>query len=143
LEKEGENMKLLPPSGWKEVKGIFVYGCIKRGEGSMFRASAHAHNKKSDPYFGWICFRGLRKVGKVFLEPIKQFRSSDCQSTIIWDGAVLVPSKLLYHEYAHILAPNCGHTDKWREKMKELGQSTYGYGKKKGRKRRERRSNWP
>ena len=62
-------MKLRPPRQWKECKGIFVGGCVKRGEGSSFRASAHCHNDKCPQYpaFGWICFRSAKRIGDYHL----------------------------------------------------------------------------
>lgn len=82
------------------IAGIFVGGCVERGVGSSFRASAHAHNHTNDKDYGWICIRSQKRV----LTPSGQ------------------PSTLLLHEYAHILTPNQGHTAKWRECLTKLGR---------------------
>jgi len=93
------------PFDWPEVAGVFVGGCVERGIGSSFRRQAHAHNERSDEHFGWICVRSHRRLFAT------------------WRGDVSDrPSRLMWHEYAHILTPNHGHDDKWRSKMRELGQ---------------------
>ena len=96
-------------------KGVFIGGCVERGVGSSFRAKAHAHNRKKDPYFGWICLRSIKRAGEVKRNLITK------------------PSQLLYHEYAHILTPDHYHDDTWRKKMKELGQPIPEQYKKKPR----------
>ena len=74
---------------------VFTGGCIERGEGSRFRAKAHAHCRKGDPYQGTICFLSHKR---------------------------LMQRKLGLHELAHIIG-ECGHTDKFRAICKELGVS--------------------
>jgi hypothetical protein len=106
-------MKLKAPAQWNECKGIFVDGCVERGEGSSFRAKAHCHNDNHPqyPYFGWICVRSIKRIGGyVMASGLDGF-----------DGEVTKPSQLLIHEYAHLLAPNQGHTVTFFRKLKELG----------------------
>ena len=88
------------PHSMPEVVGIFVGGCVERGEGSSFRRRAHAHNTRGTRHFGWICIRSARRV----LAPSGN------------------PSTLLLHEYAHILAPNHGHDEAWRKAITALGR---------------------
>jgi Zn ribbon nucleic-acid-binding protein len=92
------------PEWTDEVRGIFVGGCVKRGPGSSFRAKAHAHNDTAGPWFGWICVRSLKRIGETQGQTVTN------------------PSRLLWHEYAHLLTPNHGHDDAWRRKMTELHQ---------------------
>lgn len=74
------------------VKGLFVGGCVHRGDGSSFRAKAHAHNKaKGEAEYahwlglpnrsGWICVRSEKRL---------------------WLNGTKEPSRLLWHETAHI-----------------------------------------
>ena len=94
-------MATLPkPQEMPLLSGIFVGGCVDRGEGSRFRARAHAHNRRNDLSFGWVCFLSEKRV-------------------LTASGK---PSRILWHEYAHILTPNHGHDDAWRATMKRLGQ---------------------
>lgn len=85
-------------SDYPEVKGIYIGGCVERGEGSSFRALAHAHTSKSSEYHGWICVRSAKRL----------YTSGGR------------PSQIMLHELAHIVTGQ-GHTDKWRAKAKELG----------------------
>src|SRR2546426_890672 len=104
-------MKLKIPM-FPEVAGLFVGGCVQRGVGSSFRARAHAHNAPNAKHYRWICMRSWRRIGD-FVENASEEG---------WDGVVIKPSRLLWHEYAHILTPSHGHDDAWRSKMRELKQ---------------------
>lgn len=73
------------------VKGVFVGGCVDRGEGSRFHAKAHAHTSGANK--GWMCFLKFNRIK----EPM-----------------------LVKHELAHLLTDE-GHNDKWRAKVLELG----------------------
>jgi hypothetical protein len=99
------------PDGWCEVVGIFVGGCVKRGDGSSFRRQAHAHNSTRSEYFGWICVRSPRRLSTA-------------------NGN---PSRVLWHEYAHILTPNHGHDDAWRATMRRLHQPIQPQNQKRSR----------
>lgn len=80
------------------LKGIFLGGCVERGDGSSFRRRAHAHNYKGTAQQGWICVRSRKRVmtktGK--------------------------PSELMLHELAHLLAPNQPHNKTFDNRLKEL-----------------------
>jgi hypothetical protein len=80
-------------TGKRKVKGAFVGGCVERGDGSSFRASAHSHTNPTDKYRGWICFRSMKNY-------------NDEQTRL--------------HELAHILTMQ-GHTAKWRQTAIALG----------------------
>lgn len=97
---------------WPEASQvIFIGGCIKRGEGSSFRARAHAHNERDDPWFGWICFRSAKRLGVLAPDSDRDF-----------DYTIVKASRILWHEWGHILTPNHGHDDAWRAKMRDLDQ---------------------
>jgi hypothetical protein len=108
--KEFEQYK---PQGYK---GVFVGGCVERGDGSSFRAKAHAHNEpyikvgssivkdehgnpKTWKHFGWICVRSAKRL---YTRPGQ-------------------PSNLMWHELCHILTPGHSHDDVWRAKAREFG----------------------
>jgi hypothetical protein len=74
------------------VAGVFVGGCVIRGDGSRFRAKAHAHYPGTT-YEGWLCVLSARRL--------------TCR-------------ELLLHELAHLLAPG-GHHARWRAKVLEIG----------------------
>lgn len=86
-------MNIIHPllSQHEEVKGVFVGGCVIRGEGSRFRAKAHSHTVGD--YAGWICYLSSK-----------------------W----LHVRELALHELAHI-ATGHGHTDTWRAALIKLG----------------------
>ncbi len=70
--------------GLAVMMGVFVGGCIDRGEGSSFRARAHAHTSLVSPHYGWVCVRALWRVGPVTLA-----------SSPDWDGELVKPSRLM------------------------------------------------
>lgn len=86
------------------VAGISVGGCaeaIGTPRRGAFRRRAHAHNHPRDPLFGWICM--LSTMAGRLITPTGR------------------PSALLAHEYAHLLAPNSGHGERWRTAVTALG----------------------
>lgn len=93
-------------AGFRDVSvaGISLGGCaeaIGTTRRGAFRRRAHAHNHPRDPLFGWICILSTR-AGRL-LTPTGR------------------PSALFAHEYAHLLAPNSGHGERWRIAVTALG----------------------
>ena len=111
------------PFPWPEVVGLFVGGCVERGVGSSFRAQAHAHCRDDDERKGWICVRSHRRIYAQRREPDGTWVRTD------------QPSRLMWHEYAHILTGR-GHDDVWRACMRKLGQPLPAHYKKRRRPRR-------
>jgi hypothetical protein len=73
------------------VAGVFVGGCVSRGDGSSFRALAHTHlNEAVDPYYLWICVRSEKRLLTASGEP----------------------TRILRHEAAHAIAPKASHGSK-------------------------------
>lgn len=95
------------------LKGVFLGGCVDRGDGSSFRRKAHAH-ARTQTNQGWICVRSRHRL----------------MST---NGRK--PSLLMYHELAHLISKQ-GHTDKWRQAMRELCGRVWPSWVAKPRKRR-------
>ena len=83
------------------VWGVYVGGCVEeRGAWRLWHEQhGHAHNDTTDPWFGWICILDVKDV-------------------ITRAGN---PTQILLHEYAHLLAPNQGHSVKWKRITTELG----------------------
>jgi len=87
------------------LKGIYTGGCVARGDGSSFRAKAHAHT--SGPFDGWICVRRADRVADELL---------------------------MLHELAHIITGH-GHTDTWRACLLRIGGTLDAYEEKRPRPR--------
>lgn len=74
------------------VAGVFVGGCVARGDGSGFRRQAHAHHPDGR-FAGWICIRSPRRIGE---------------------------RSLILHELAHVVSGE-GHSDAFRRALVALG----------------------
>ncbi len=57
---------------YPQFKGLFVGGCVERGDGSRFRRKAHAHTSKRDALRGWICVLSPKRLDAL---PIRAHRS--------------------------------------------------------------------
>lgn len=109
LQAEQPCLKIIPENkiysvpSWPEVKGVFVGDCIARVEAGIGKGKlpgncyAHAHNDANSKYFGWICVNSGTELGRI-------------------EGkSILEPSSHLKHEYRHILTPDHGHDDAFRQ----------------------------
>ena len=104
------------PFDWPEVAGLHIGGCID--DNRRFRHQAHAHNY-GGKHPGWICVLSHRRIFGTTRTPEGGWVPTD------------QPSRLMWHEYAHILTPGHGHDDTWRAKMRELGQPIEAHYKRK------------
>lgn len=71
--------------------GVYVGGCVAKGDGSRFRRKAHAHTE--GPHRGWICILSAKR---------------------------LADTMLMLHELAHIVSGE-GHEDGFRTVLLQLG----------------------
>lgn len=80
-------------------KGLWVKGCVSRGEGSNIRRSAHTHFQPDDEWKGFICVKGYRRL-----------RQKNGKPTL-----------LIWHELAHVLCgPRHWHDKIWQDTMRTL-----------------------
>jgi len=83
-------------------RGVFVGGCIRGSTrtGVTTRGdAAHSHNYRGDRHFGWICVADERDL----FTPSRR------------------PTRVMWHEYAHLLVPNANHGARWRAAVTALG----------------------
>lgn len=104
-QRNKQNLGAVPvPPDMPGVKGVFLGGCVKLGVGVEFRivkrafpknTRAHAHLKPDEAVYGWVCFMSPHYIKS---------------------------KALRMHELAHIMVGRGGHSDAWRDAMKQLGQ---------------------
>ena len=83
-------------------RGVHVGGCVagrRWPRAADWDVEAHAHNGDHDPWSGWICVASERSL----------FTRSRR------------PTRVMVHEYAHLLAPNSRHGAAWQEAVTDLG----------------------
>lgn len=93
-----------PYKEFPQVAGVFLGGCVERGDGSSFRRVAHAHTEGT--HKGFICVRSPKRLWHMDGEP--------------------KPSLTMVHELAHIVS-GAGHTDPFRKAYKELSMKFWGF----------------
>ena len=95
--------------GYPQFLGLFVGGCVERGDGSSFRRKAHSHCVKGYLAYGWIC---VRSVKRLYIQGTNR------------------PSLLMWHELAHLLCDehrtSCSfHSPRFKRIMRELSGGRY------------------
>ena len=83
------------------LTGVFVGGCVERGDGSSFRRKAHAHPdnpKWTHQHPGWICVRSAKRL----------YQASGR------------PTLLMWHELTHLLVPYEYHGPNFKRMMRRL-----------------------
>ena len=84
------------------LAGVFVGGCVERGEGSSFRRKAHAHPdnpKWTHQHPGWICVRSAKRL---------------------YVKGTNKPSLLMWHELSHLFVPYEYHGPTFKRTMRKL-----------------------
>ena len=81
------------------LAGVFVGGCVERGDGSSFRRKAHAHTQAIDTNKGWVCVRSAKRL---------------------YVAGTTKPSLLMWHELSHLFVPYEYHGPQWRKTMRAL-----------------------
>lgn len=95
------------------LRGVFVSGCVERGDGSSFRRKAHAH--VAGDHAGWICVRSPRRL----------YQGNPAAGMLLVRGygpgpEAIRPSYLMWHELAHLFVPDHWHDDTFRRMMVAL-----------------------
>jgi hypothetical protein len=91
--------------GYKEVKGIWIGGCIEGAWGDGGLVAAHAHSFREDPYCGWICspYRWVLDDQDILLHELAHILSEQ-DHNFIWKGCLMALGGDV-SDYAHIEMP--------------------------------------
>lgn len=84
------------------LQGVFVGGCVERGDGSSFRRKAHAHpdeKQRNHSHPGWICVRSTKRL---------------------YVSGTERPSLLMWHELSHLFVPYEYHGPNFKRMMRRL-----------------------